>query len=838
MHRPIFLFTILLALLFCNGCQKNLSDSVNDQDKKIEDLRVSSDFNWKTSHDVSFLIATEFSGVITITSEDGAVLYHKGYYNHLNSSYDVTVNLPAYLQKVLVNGQSVTITGNTVNVTLSGVKAGLKNSSAPLDYQIPLDGLIAAWHFDENSGNTLADAAAGHNGEISNPSWVAGIRGSSLNFNGSTSMVRVPNAGFNPTGSEISFSFWFRLGAVGDDGCFIFQNVKYIVSMDAQGRVGFAVYTPLWKSLNSGYGSRVLDTDWHHVVTTYDGSNMKIYLDGVRRTTLANTGNLQTTGSDVFIGKQNSINPFKGQIDEMLVYDRALNQTEILQIFGASPDPGNGSDNLISYWKLDENSGSTANDSKGTNHATVTGATWGEGISGSCLKFDGTTGVAKAPTKPDLSPVFGITMMAWAKTNRNATTKIFQKGDYDGHGLGQGNWTGWDGHIMLSDNSLQRISWNGGLPVFDQWYHLAMTYDGTQLKYYVNGQLKNSMTIQGVLGANARDLSIGSDAGLQKFFSGSIDECKFFNRALDATEIQSNYSQTGNSPDKDGDGVKDTEDEYPGDPARAFNNYFPAAGFGSLAFEDLWPQQGDYDFNDLVLDYRFTTITGASNKVTEIRAAFVIRAIGAGLNNGFGFQLPGVALQNSDIEVNGTRLTENFVTLNENGTEAGQKKTTVIVFDNVFNIVAPISGFGVNTVPGNPYVKPDTTVISILFSPDKYSVDDIGLSNFNPFLIINKERGKELHLPDYPPTDLANLTYLGSGQDRSDPGAGRYYKTGNNLPWAINIASSYDYTIESSQITSAYLKFASWAESSGTLYPDWFLNSAGYRNAASIYQVP
>ena len=57
--------------------------------------------------------------------------------------------------------------------------------------------------------------------------------------------------------------------------------------------------------------------------------------------------------------------------------------------------------------------------------------------------------------------------------------------------------------------------------------------------------------------------------------------------------------------DKDGDGVADSQDEYPEDAERAFNNYSLGENtFGTLLFEDLWPSFGDYDLNDLVIDYK------------------------------------------------------------------------------------------------------------------------------------------------------------------------------------------------------------------------------------------
>ncbi len=828
------LWILLIAAIIITSCKKNESvPGITVADMK--NLNIPPGFSWETSRDVTFQISSDHTTVINITSTTGDIQYYRGFYNGIGNSFPVKLTIPAYIGQVMVNGTSVAITGAVVQVNLANA---LKNAPDSRLKDIPAQGLIAAWHFDENTGTTAGDAIGGHNGVISGATWVNGIRGSALQFDGTNNQVQIPKAGFNPTGNSISFSFWFKLNAIGDNGSFIYQNVKYNVSMDPQGRVGFAIYTPVWASVNAGFTNRVLDTDWHHTVMTYDGSTMKIFLDGLYRTSVANTGNLQISASDVYIGRQGTITPFKGIIDEMLMYDRALTDAEVLQIFGSTPDPGTGSDNLVSYYKLDENAGTVANDSKGVNTGTITGATWGQGISGSCLVFDGTTGAVKVPSKLNLNPVYGITMMAWAKTNKNLTTKIFQKGDYDGHGLGQGNWDGWGGQIRLVGNISHVLSWGGGLPVFNQWYHLAMTYDGQVMKLYVNGQLRNSLSVTGLLYVNSRDLSIGSDDGAQKFFNGSIDECKFFNRALDQTEIQANFSQTGNVPDQDGDGVADADDAYPKDPARAFNNYFPVTGFGTLAFEDLWPNTGDYDFNDLVLDYRFKTVTNANNKVTEIISTFVIRAIGAGYQNGFGFQLPGTGIAAADLEVAGSKLRESFIQLNPNGTEAGQEKTTVIVFDNVNKIMPSPGGFGVNTVPGAAYVNPDTTIITLSFKPNTYSITDVGIGNFNPFLFVNLDRGKEIHLPNYLPTTLVNQAYFKTGEDNSDPASGTYYKTKTNLPWAINISSGLDYTVESAQITSAYLKFAGWAQSAGVQYPDWNLKNSGYRNEANIYQVP
>ena len=70
---------------------------------------------------------------------------------------------------------------------------------------------------------------------------------------------------------------------------------------------------------------------------------------------------------------------------------------------------------------------------------------------------------------------------------------------------------------------------------------------------------------------------------------------------VDAIQI-GNLAHIIPATDADGDGINDELDDFPFDPDKAFNNFSPSANSsGKLVFEDLWPSQGDYDFNDLVL---------------------------------------------------------------------------------------------------------------------------------------------------------------------------------------------------------------------------------------------
>jgi len=297
--------------------------------------------------------------------------------------------------------------------------------------------------------------------------------------------------------------------------------------------------------------------------------------------------------------------------------------------------------------------------------------------------------------------------------------------------------------------------------------------------------------------------------------------------------------------DTDGDYVPDVQDMYPTDPNRAYNSYYPSeTQFGTLAFEDNWPTKGDYDFNDVVVDYRMNTVTNASNNVVEVIGEFVLRASGADFHNGFGFQLDGIA-SNKISGVSGYSINPSSPTFNiaTNGVESGQTYATCIVFEDFFIMMPPGPGPGVNTVLTAPHIPPVNMTIVVTFinngvvpSGGTVARTDFSEDAFNFFIVVDGNRGTAIHLPDRIPTSLVNISLLGTKDDTSNPGANRYYKTTNNLPWGLNIIEGYDYTIERAAINEGYLYFIEWAESNGTAKTDWFSNlSAGYRNSFKIY---
>jgi LruC domain-containing protein len=290
--------------------------------------------------------------------------------------------------------------------------------------------------------------------------------------------------------------------------------------------------------------------------------------------------------------------------------------------------------------------------------------------------------------------------------------------------------------------------------------------------------------------------------------------------------------------DADSDGIADSNDAYPNDANRAFNSYFPATGKGTLMFEDLWPTIGDFDFNDFVCSFRQHIVTNGANKVVELKLNLTLKAIGAGFRNGFGFQLNNINPLKV-ISVTGTNTNgATWVINSSNGTESGQTFANIIVFDDAFKILPSPGGSGVNVDPANPYATPVDMNITVSFttaSGEAISASDITL---NPYLIINQERGKEVHLANYVPSSKANTNLFGTGQDASNSSLGKYYKSKNNLPWALMIGTEIPYPKTKVDLLQAYKKFASWAESNGSSFSDWYLNLTDYRDNNKLYPSP
>lgn len=287
-------------------------------------------------------------------------------------------------------------------------------------------------------------------------------------------------------------------------------------------------------------------------------------------------------------------------------------------------------------------------------------------------------------------------------------------------------------------------------------------------------------------------------------------------------------------PDGDKDGIPDREDDYPNDPERAFNDWYPAEDtYSTLAFEDLWPSVGDYDFNDLVVDYLFNQIRNADNQIVELEVSLKLRAIGGSFHNGFGFELP--VEQELVRQVSGQSLVEGLVEIRNNGTEQGSDKAIIMVFEDAWNYLRVQGVSFVNTRSEEEQAEPYVFDIKVSFTRG-LDDEELGVPPYNPFIFVNGDRGREIHLHGFEPTEKMNTEWLGTGDDFSNPLRGQYFRTAANLPWALDIPSSFDYPEEKNPVDEAYLNFIRWAETSGSQNNDWYQDRAGYRNPEKIFR--
>ena len=226
--------------------------------------------------------------------------------------------------------------------------------------------------------------------------------------------------------------------------------------------------------------------------------------------------------------------------------------------------------------------------------------------------------------------------------------------------------------------------------------------------------------------------------------------------------------------------------------------------YGTLAFEDKWPEEGDYDMNDFVVNYTYTLGKNEKNLITEIKLQFDPIAKGAAsyTKMGFGIELP-VAVSNVNTEkLSGATL------------EAGNENVTFIIWNDVKEEILAFNGAMVNTEKGSPFVSASDSKITItipLLSP----VTNLSVVKFNPFIFVGG-RSHEIHLPDFKPTIEMDMKLLSTGIDCSDVSKGVYFRMKNMYAWALDFpresasSATWKYPIEKTSIAEAYPGYSKW----------------------------
>jgi hypothetical protein len=188
-----------------------------------------------------------------------------------------------------------------------------------------------------------------------------------------------------------------------------------------------------------------------------------------------------------------------------------------------------------------EGMGTATADVSGNQHvATVNGATWTTGRYGSGLSFDGVNDLVTVNDSALLRLTTGMTLSAWVRPTALQTwpTLILKErpGDLSYALYANTPNPGPGGYLRTSDGFFQ-VEGGGGLAL-GAWSHVAVTYDGTFIRTYVNGVQVGSAGASGAIFASNNPLRIGGNTVWpDEFYNGAIDEVRVYNRPLSAAEI-------------------------------------------------------------------------------------------------------------------------------------------------------------------------------------------------------------------------------------------------------------------------------------------------------------
>lgn len=209
----------------------------------------------------------------------------------------------------------------------------------------------------------------------------------------------------------------------------------------------------------------------------------------------------------------------------------------------------NSSQPLILDLPLDEGSGAIANDySANNNSASINNANWVNGFFDSALEFNGVNSYLAINNSPSLNPE-EITIAAWLRWDIDpelgANWASIVNKNVDSQYRLHHNRLNTRFEFAIRTGNGNRWVESLSSPVQGVWYYLVGTYDGSQLKIYVNGQLENTNNHQAAILSSTSWLAIGRRTSGDRSFEGLIDKVQIYNRALNDDEILDLYNNYG-----------------------------------------------------------------------------------------------------------------------------------------------------------------------------------------------------------------------------------------------------------------------------------------------------
>jgi hypothetical protein len=550
------------------------------------------------------VVLNEVAGTVRVIYTDGGIVYRESPVSSISFGSTHT----------LISGSDNNPTSTKQNWTNSLVVLAGSGSSTegvlitsdvtptplpPTATTDPDEGLVGYWAMEENGGTELFDSSplASNDATITGtPAWVSGRVGDyALSLNGSTYATVPDNDSLDP-GTAITLSAWVKPTNSSYTTQYLIKKATqggtngYELSLSSAGRA-FVRFNQQTNGdtyrINSSTSYPLNGSAWMHVAATYDGTTMRLYVNGVEEcrnptgdTPCSDKGgpaSIAANGLVLGIGAQSDGGSrFQGQMDEARIYNRALDACEIRVLAGLDPCeptptptegptetptplptdtptateiPGCGAGGLVAHYMMDENGGTTLVDSSSpTNDGTISGnPTWVTGQDGLALLLDGSGDYAVVPDDYCLNITGAITLAAWVKPEQLATQDLVKKavnGGTDGYELSlSSSGSSWPDKVFFRLNQqtsgdTYRVNSATLYPYSgDTWIHVAGTYDGSTMRIYYNGMLENSTPGPASIASNSLGLGVGAQSDGTRWFKGAMDEVRIYNRALSDAEI-------------------------------------------------------------------------------------------------------------------------------------------------------------------------------------------------------------------------------------------------------------------------------------------------------------
>ncbi len=425
--------------------------------------------------------------------------------------------------------------------------------------------LAAYWKFDGDFKDSSPNKNDGI--KIGNISFVDGVLGKAAKFDGK-SYVEVKDSDSLNLTNGFTFSLWvykdeMRKKELMDGG------VPYLLkNSEPDEFIPYSFWE--WHTMTPGvyFGDQFsVNSDkqvdlqkWTLVTATYDGKTVKIYNNkDLVKSTLCSEG-IAHSSQPLYIGFGNFMtvdNFFKGIMDDVRIYNRALSYNEVENLYNASStssgkDLVNKPNALVALYKF-ENNGKDSTIFK--NDGTVINARGGikyvDGINGKAAKFNGAS-YFEIKDSDSLDLDRGFTFGVWIYKEKSSTNQpVFAKYG-ESHDKAAASYK----LIDWNENSGQRLS------IFDftdesnakefetddingnsdgRWFYYTATYDGQNVKKYINGVLIGTEPFDGDISNSTGPLWIGATTD-SVFFKGIMDELRIYNYALKPTEVKNLYN--------------------------------------------------------------------------------------------------------------------------------------------------------------------------------------------------------------------------------------------------------------------------------------------------------